>query len=154
MMSTSLFQEIERLKPEMIATMAELTRIPAVAPENGGDGETMKAKKLMQILDRTNFDRVERFDKEDRRVSSKRRPNIVAYLNGETVDNRLWIVTHLDVVPPGEESLWTITKPFEPLVTNNRVYGRGCEDNGQSLVASLFAARALRRLGVRVTMAT
>ena len=149
MMSTSLFQEIERFKPEMIATMAELTRIPAVAPENGGDGETMKAEKLMQILERTNFDRVERFDKEDRRVSSKRRPNIVAYLNGEIVDDRLWIVTHLDVVPPGEETLWTITKPFEPLVTNNRVYGRGCEDNGQSLVASLFAARALRRLGVK-----
>jgi succinyl-diaminopimelate desuccinylase len=55
----------------------------------------------------------------------------------------------LDVVPAGEESLWTVTKPFEPLIMDNRVYGRGCEDNGQSLVASVFAVAALRRLGVK-----
>jgi succinyl-diaminopimelate desuccinylase len=45
--------------------------------------------------------------------------------------------------------LWTVTKPFEPLVLEDKVYGRGCEDNGQSLVASLFAMAALKRLGVK-----
>jgi len=148
-LNQSLFEEIERLKPEMIEALAELIRVPAVAPENGGDGEMLKAEKLMQLLTRIGFNRVERFDADDSRVSSGKRPNIIAYLNGEANDKRLWIVTHLDVVPAGEDSLWTVTKPFEPLVMGNCVYGRGCEDNGQSLVASVFAAAALRRLGVK-----
>lgn len=133
----------------MVAALAELVRIPAVAPENGGDGETQKAEKLMEILGKIGFDRIERFDVGDSRVSSGKRPNIIAYLDGESDATRLWIVTHLDVVPAGEESLWNLTKPFEPLVAGDRVYGRGCEDNGQSLVASIFAVAALKRLGVK-----
>lgn len=150
MLHQDLFQEIENLKPEMIQTLTELTCIPAVAPENGGDGETRKAEKLMEILAKVGFDKVERFDADDSRVSSGKRPNIIAYLNGEKNSERLWVVTHLDVVPAGEESLWTVTKPFEPLVVGDKVFGRGCEDNEQSLVASLYAVYALRRLGVKV----
>ena len=58
MQNQRLFQEIERLKPEMVAALTELTRIPAVAPENGGDGETQKAEKLMEILKAVGFDRI------------------------------------------------------------------------------------------------
>jgi succinyl-diaminopimelate desuccinylase len=149
MLRKRLFQEIESLKPEMINALTELTRIPAVAPENGGDGETLKAKKLLEILETIGFDRVERFDASDSRVSSGKRRNVIAYLKGDADDKRLWIVTHLDVVPAGDESAWTVTKPFEPLVKDHRVYGRGCEDNGQSLIASVFAAKALKSLGVK-----
>lgn len=149
MLPQNLFQEIENLKPEMIQTLTDLTRIPAVAPENGGDGETRKAEKLMEILAKVGFDKVERFDADDSRVSSGKRPNIIAYLNAETNSERLWVVTHLDVVPAGEESLWTVTKPFEPIVKEDKIFGRGCEDNGQSLIASLYAAIALKRLGMK-----
>jgi succinyl-diaminopimelate desuccinylase len=149
MQNKNLFQEIENLKPQMTSTLVELTRVPAIAPENGGDGETLRAEKLMEILAKIGFDRVERLDASDSRVSSGKRPNIIAYLNGEDPARRLWVVTHLDVVPAGEEAAWTVTKPFEPLVKDNRVFGRGCEDNGQSLVASLFAVAALRGLDVK-----
>jgi succinyl-diaminopimelate desuccinylase len=149
LLNEKLFEEIERLKPEMVRALAELIRVPAVAPESGGDGETVKAGKLMRLLATVGFDRVERFDAADSRVSSGKRPNIVAYVGGEADAKRLWVVTHLDVVPAGEESLWTVTKPFEPLVAEGRVFGRGSEDNGQSLVASLFAVSSLRRLGVK-----
>jgi len=145
----NVFREIERLKPEMISVLTELTRVQAVAPENGGDGEELKANKLLGILSKLGFDRVERFDVLDSRVSSGKRPNIVAYLDGEDTARRLWVVTHLDVVPAGEESAWTVTKPFEPLVKSNKIFGRGCEDNEQSLVASLFAAVALQHLGIK-----
>ncbi len=149
MQNQHLLKEIESLKPEMVAALAELVRVPAVAPENGGNGETQKAEKLMEILGTVGFDRIEHHDSSDSRVSSGKRPNIIAYLNGESDAQRLWVVTHLDVVPPGEDSLWTVTKPFEPLVLEDKVYGRGSEDNGQSLVASLFAVAALKRLGVK-----
>lgn len=147
MPNESLFTEIENLKPEMIETLAELVRVPAVAPESGGNGENEKAEKLTQLLEKISFDKIERFDADDARVSSGKRPNLIATVNGES-KQRLWIVTHLDVVPAGEEALWRVSKPFEPKVAEDRIFGRGTEDNGQSLVASLYAVAALRRLGV------
>jgi len=127
----------------------ELIRIPAIAPENGGEGELKKAEKLAQTLASIGFDKIERHDVPDARVPSKRRPNIVAYYNGLDSAEKLWIVTHLDIVPPGEESLWTVTKPYEPKIKDERIYGRGSEDNTQSMIASIFAVKALKELGVR-----
>lgn len=145
----AVFSEVEKLKDEMIQTLMELVKIPAIAPENSGEGEFAKAEKLIQTLETVGFDRIERFDAEDERVPSKKRPNIIAYYYGKNVSEKLWIITHLDVVPPGEESLWTITRPFEPSIKDGRIYGRGCEDNGQSMVASIFAVKALEDLGIK-----
>ena len=97
------------------------------------------------------FDKIERFDAPDKRVSSGKRPNIIAYLNGASNEKRLWIITHLDVVPAGEETAWTQTKPFKPILAGDRIVGRGSEDNGQSLVASIFALKALKQLGIKPT---
>jgi succinyl-diaminopimelate desuccinylase len=144
-----LFHEIEQLQTEMVKTLMALIRLPAIGPENGGDGETRKAEKLIQILQNIDFDKIERYDAEDSRVSSGKRPNIITYCRGETDAKRLWIITHLDVVPPGEKQMWTISQPFKPQLKDNRVYGRGAEDNGQSLVASLFAVKAIKRLGLK-----
>jgi len=149
MQDQRIFSEIKKQKDEMARTLLELVRISAIAPENGGEGELKKAEKLTQILEAVGFDKIERFDAEDSRVPSKRRPNIVAYCYGESNAERLWIIAHLDVVPPGEESLWTITKPFEPKIKEGRIYGRGSEDNGQSLIASVFAVKALKNLGIK-----
>jgi len=148
MQHPNILSEIDKQKDEMVKALIELIRIPAIAPENGGAGETKKAEKLMQLLESMNFDKIEHFDVEDNRVPSKKRPNIVAYSYGENRSERLWIITHLDVVPPGEDSLWTIAKPFEPIISRGRVYGRGSEDNGQSMVASIFAVKALTNLGI------
>jgi succinyl-diaminopimelate desuccinylase len=144
-----VFSEIEKQKNEMVHALSEIIRIPAIAPENGGEGELDKAERLVQMLEAVGFDKIERFDAEDDRVLSKKRPNVVAVLNGENVGEKLWIITHLDVVPPGEESLWTVTKPFSPTVKEGQIYGRGCEDNGQSMIASIFAVKALKSLGMK-----
>jgi len=144
-----VFSEIERQKNEMTQALMELIRIPATAPENAGEGESKKAEKLIQILESIGFNNIERCDAEDSRVPSKKRPNIIAYYHGENSSERLWIITHMDVVPPGEESLWTVTKPFEPIIKEGRIYGRGSEDNMQSMIASIFAVKALRNLGLK-----
>ena len=144
-----IFEKIDTLKPEIVSTLTQLIRIPAVGPENNGEGEQQKAEALMKILAASGFDKIERYDAEDPRVPAGKRPNIVATLNGETEEQTFWVVTHLDVVPAGEEALWKVTKPFEPVVLANRVYGRGSEDNGQSVVSSLFAVKALKLLGIK-----
>jgi len=149
MQSQKIFSEIEKQKEQLIQTLMKLIRIPAIGPENGGAGELEKAESLVKMLTLMGFDKIERYDAEDERVPSKKRPNIVAYYYGENRAERLWIISHLDIVPAGEESLWTITKPFEPKIKDERIYGRGSEDNMQSMVASIYATKTLKDLNLK-----
>lgn len=55
----------------------------------------------------------------------------------------------MDTVPEGSAELWN-SDPFEPKVEDGKVFARGAEDNGQSLVSSLFALRELKLLGERL----
>lgn len=59
---------------------------------------------------------------------------------------QLDILAHLDVVPAG--SGWTVTRPFEPLVKDGKLYGRGAADDKGPAVAALYAMKAVRDLGV------
>ena len=49
MQAQTIFRQVEQLKPEMIEALTRLIRIPAVAPENGGDGEQRKPKNLLKF---------------------------------------------------------------------------------------------------------
>ena len=146
-----VLKEVEGLRDEMIKTLVELIKIPAISPDYGGEGEYDKAQKLLEIIRDWPFDKVEVYNAPDKRAKNGVRPNILAYYYGEKGEEseRLWILTHLDVVPPGDLSKWTVTEPFKPLVKDGKVYGRGSEDNGQSLVASLYAMKAMMNLGIR-----
>ncbi len=147
--SRDVFGQIDCLKHEMEEALMELIRVPALSPENGGDGEDERAKKLLLMLSSVGFDKIDRLDADDTRVSSGKRPNLIAYCYGESAYPRLWIITHLDTVQSGDESLWKVTKPFEPTLKEGRIYGRGSEDNGQSLIASIFAVKALNQLRIK-----
>ncbi|MCD6558536.1 MAG: M20/M25/M40 family metallo-hydrolase, partial [Palaeococcus sp.] len=118
-------KEVERLEDEMVKTLVELIKIPAISPEYGYEGEFDKAQKLLEIIKDWPFDKVERYDAPDERAKNGVRPNILAYYYGEQGEDspRLWILTHLDVVPPGEG--WTVTEPFKPVVKDGKIYGRG-----------------------------
>ncbi len=143
--------EVERLRDEIVETLVELIKIPAISPDYGYEGEYDKAQKLLEIIKDWPFDKVEVYNAPDERAKNGVRPSILAYYYGEKGEGseRLWILTHLDVVPPGDLSKWTVTEPFKPLVKDGKVYGRGSEDNGQSLVASLYAVKAMMNLGIR-----
>jgi len=141
--------EVSGLHDEMVATLVDLVKIPAISPDYGYEGEYDKAAKLKEILGKWPFDRIEWYDSPDERAKKGVRPNLLAYYEGEDPEApRLWILTHLDVVPPGDLSKWTVTDPFTPVVKDGKVYGRGTEDNGQSVVSSLYAVKALMNLGV------
>lgn len=132
---------IEDRSDEMKETLMELLRYPAIGPDNDGDGEMAKAEYLMNILPKFGFDKIDRYDAPDDRVTSGRRPNIVAVKHGET-DKNVVIIAHTDIVPSGDLDEWD-TDPFEPFYKDGKIYGRGAEDNGQEIVASLFAAKTL-----------
>lgn len=52
------------------------------------------------------------------------------------------ILGHLDVVPPGELNQWE-TPPFEPLVREGKVYGRGTQDDKGPMIAAMYGAKQL-----------
>lgn len=80
--------------------------------------------------------------------------NAKACLNGQVGvietgqgDETLGILSHVDVVGPGNLGKWT-TKPFEPVIKDGRIYGRGALDDKGAIIASLFAMKAVRDLGM------
>lgn len=56
---------------------------------------------------------------------------------------------HVDVVPAGDEALWSVP-PWRATRDGDRVYGRGTADTKGGLCCALFAVRALRDAGVEV----
>lgn len=54
---------------------------------------------------------------------------------------------HVDVVPAGDESLWTYP-PWQATVSDGRVYGRGALDMKGAVCCAIAAARAIRDAGV------
>ena len=144
-----LSQSIEDLRDEMIVFLTEMCRIQAIAPDSGGKGEADRASFLLMKLARMGFTDVKVIEAPDKRVPSGSRPNIIVTVRGK---NRklpaVWVVTHMDIVPEGDRALWK-TDPFDPVLKKDRIYGRGMEDNGQSLVASIYAAKALLDSGLK-----
>ncbi len=132
-----VLSEVEGSVDDMVDTMIGMIRHPALAPVNGGVGEGAKADYLMTRL--VGFDSVERVDVPDETDPSVMRPNILARKRGAR-EGTLWIVAHMDVVPAGDPEMWD-TPPFEPVLRDGRIYGRGTEDNGQSVISAMFASR-------------
>ena len=67
------------------------------------------------------------------------RPNVVGLLQGKVGKKTLMFNGHMDVVPPGNESLWT-HDPFSGHKEDNRIYGRGaCDMKGgiASIITSI-----------------
>lgn len=133
----TVIKEVESMEQEMIQTTIEMIRIPALAPINGGDGESRKADYLMTRAE--GFDQVRRFDVPDTVNPNVLRSNIVAVKKGKR-NETLWFVSHIDVVPTGDVDLWEIP-PFDPELKDGKIYGRGTEDDGQSVISTMFASK-------------
>ena len=88
------------------------------------------------------FKNFRHYDAKDSRVSSGIRPNFVTTIEGKNKNRFIWIITHMDIVPPGELRLWS-HDPYRAYVKDGNIFGRGVEDNQQDMVASIFAAKAL-----------
>ncbi len=64
----------------------------------------------------------------------------------EPLGRSLILNGHVDVVPAGPEELWS-SPPFEPVVRDGWMVGRGAGDMKSGIAAYLYAVHAVRRAG-------
>ncbi len=145
---------IEAHQGEMIELQSELTARPALGPENGGDGEWEKARFLEQYLAGLGLTEVQHYDCPDERTSEGTRPNFAVSLPALSQAPCVCVLTHLDVVPPGErmpDGTWKgwDADPYQLRHSGDLLIGRGVCDNQQAIVSAVFAARALMECGVK-----
>lgn len=136
-------RRIDELRDETVDFLARICAIPALGPENKGTGELEKYNAVLEEVRKLGPDREVETHAPDDRVPDGIRPNLLAVFNGRDSSRTVWILTHVDVVPPGEPEQWD-HDPFDPKVVNGLLYGRGVSDNGQSLAASILAVRAVK----------
>ncbi|MCL5430258.1 MAG: M20 family metallo-hydrolase [Candidatus Marsarchaeota archaeon] len=123
---------------DMIDTMSKMIAIKAISPANGGEGESKRADFLQSLLESWGF-KVDRYEyKDDNGII---RPNLVTKYG--TGKRTLWSIAHIDTVSEGDIGLWK-TDPFKATIKDGRIYGRGTMDDGQPLVSSMYALKALK----------
>jgi len=143
-----IYDKIDGYRDAMVDLQTKLTAIPALGPTNGGEGEAKKAAFIKEWIEKEiGFDQLDQFDSPDDRVPSGIRPNVVAVMKGASDKKTIWVMAHLDIVPPGDLNLWE-SDPYVVQVKEGKIYGRGVEDNQHGLVTPLFAIKAMKELGI------
>lgn len=77
----------------------------------------------------------------------KGRPQLIARLPGSGGGPSLVLNGHIDAVPPGDVSHWSVD-PFAGVVRDGQLWGRGANDMKGGIADFLFALECLHREGV------
>lgn len=142
-----VFSIINGQENDMVEFMGKLVATVAVGPDNRGPGEMDKAALVSGFAASLGFKDILWINAPDDRVATGHRPNFMVRLPGGSRSPVVWAISHLDVVPAGDESLWS-SDPFALRREGDRLYGRGAEDNHQGIVTTLFALGAIMDAGL------
>jgi hypothetical protein len=128
-----LIAAVEASREELVGLAASLVRFPSLM------GEEAAAQDYMEGLFRGMGLKVDRFAVQDEELRQlpgyspavgrwRRHDNVVGSHRPFSGAGRSLILNgHIDVVPVGAEELW-VSPPFEPVVREGRLYGRGSGD--------------------------
>ncbi len=141
-----VLREVESLRAEIVAFTQELVRIPTVNPP--GDLYEDCAHLIGDRLRQGGFETLY-VAAEGRPEHTAKHPriNVIGRRDGDGPGPTLHLNGHFDVVPAGNG--WTVD-PFGAEIKDGRIYGRGACDMKAGIAASVYAAEALRRAGVKV----
>ncbi|MCU0646313.1 MAG: ArgE/DapE family deacylase [bacterium] len=139
------YSKIENRIIELVREMVK-QRTVNVVPEKLPEHPYLKFRgeeyRVAEIVKRE-FDRIGVPFDEFARMQG--RPNIIGKLGKNSSGKRLLMPAHMDVVPAGEG--WG-HDPFDVVVKDGKLYGRGTNDNKGPLASILVAAEALKKLGL------
>ncbi|MGP1612718.1 MAG: Sapep family Mn(2+)-dependent dipeptidase [Catonella sp.] len=129
---------IESHKEEMLNDLMDMIRINSEKGEEKpgmpyGEGPYKAIQSASKLLEGYGF-KITNYD------------NRVITADSFDLPNQLDILAHLDVVPAGDD--WTVTEPYNPVIKEGLLYGRGsCDDKGPA-IAAVYAVRAVKELGI------
>ena len=131
-------QYIEAHKEEMIEDIFTLCRInsekmPYEVGKPYGKGAAKALSAALSMAEGYGF-------------SIRNYDNYVGTVDLNENEKQLDILAHLDVVPAGEG--WVETEPFNPILKDGKLFGRGTADDKGPAVAALYALRAVKELGI------
>ncbi len=148
----AILADLARQRDALIKIQRELVRLPAINPEDGGDGEEAKVRWIEEWLAAEGLPPAERVDYPDARVTSGIRPTLILrHQPWQSGRPAFWIVNHLDNSPPGDVKAWTAS-PFTLRVDGDWMYGLGVQDNNEGIAAALLLLRSLHRHKVQAPL--
>jgi acetylornithine deacetylase/succinyl-diaminopimelate desuccinylase-like protein len=133
-----LVADIEAHEDEYLGRLLQVIRQPSIAA--GGLGLTEMADLVADALTVAGF-RAEQ-------VPTDGPPVVLARLDGQRQQTLLFY-NHYDVQPVDPIDEWE-SPPFEPLLRDGRLYGRGVADNKGAMIARLCAVETYLRLRDRL----
>ncbi len=132
---------IDSHQEEMLEDLKALVRINSVRGEEKpgkpyGDGPAEVLAAVQKMIAGYGF-------------TAKNYDNYVVTGDFSDQEKQLDILAHLDVVPVTED--WTVTQPFDPVIIDGKIYGRGTADDKGPAIAALYAMRAIKECGVALS---
>lgn len=132
MNTEKLKQTIEESEELMIKDLEGFVKIPGISGERHRVKEALDY--ILHLAKEMGFDTA---------IKADGRVGVVSMGEGaETVG----ILTHVDVVPPGELSSWH-SDPFTLTRLDGKLYGRGTLDDKGPIIACLYAMKAVKDCG-------
>ena len=126
---------IEDNKEDILHKWIELAKIPSIKSEPEDDapfGINCKDAlyKAAYFFEKDGF---------KTKINDRNTYALCSYGEGE---RKIGLFSHSDVVPVGDD--WIYTSPFEPIILNGTLIGRGVEDNKSGIMAALCIFRFLK----------
>jgi len=142
---------IESLEDELIKFTQKIIKIPTENPPGQNYPECAKAigEKMREIGCSVEYVEVPEslLPKLAPNGEDLPRVSVIGRYKGEKFRPLLHFSGHFDVVPAGSD--WTVD-PYEGIVKNGNIYGRGASDQKSGIVAQIFAIYALKKAGLRL----
>lgn len=128
-------QWIENNKDRVLDCWIELCKIPSIKSEakDGAPFGENCAKALSYAASLFNSDKI------CSELFADSGYALATYGSGE---KKIGLFSHSDVVPVGDD--WIFTEPFNPIIKDGALIGRGSEDNKSGIIASLCIMEFLR----------
>lgn len=142
-------QAVEDLRDELVAFAQEIVAIDTQNPPGNNYPECAKAigDMMEKIGGEVEYVEVPKDQLDELAPLGEGLPrvNVIGTFKGAEERPSIHFSGHYDVVPAGTE--WT-ADPFDPVVKDGKLYGRGSSDQKSGLVSQIFAIYALKKAGI------
>ena len=142
--SELLRSEVEAGFDQAVRELSDLVRIPSVSWDAFDPAEVHRsAEHVAELARQTGFFERVTIEQSADADGKPGQPAVLAYRPAPPGAPHVVLYAHHDVQPPGDEAEWD-SPPFEPVIRDGRLYGRGAADDKAGVLAHLAAIRSLQ----------